>query len=469
MPVILSDGIVLVDGGESLDFALFSGFTSDDLIQYLTYYQIHFLLEFMKRLPRFSLGIGDRFGRQGLAQLRAFIKLREQTGVVVAPVWNKSNREHIFMGTHPQSVRLEADITVQALDWNLPYFVDADHVAQQNVEKFISSSDFFTLDVAEFMGRPSSDLEIEDFMARHAYLLSPVEIEGLESPITLTKEHLRVYLNVTLAAIREAGKLYRYIRGVKGHDDFVVEISVDETVTPQQPALLLVILAAIGEERIPVQVLAPKFSGRLKKGMDYAGDPQVFARQLDANICLLRDAISRYDLPDSLKLSVHYGSDKFSLYPFITDALRRHHTGIHIKTAGTTWLAEVVGLALSGGEGLAIAKELYGRALLQFDFLCQPYQASLEIDTARLPTAEMVSQWTSEQFARALRHVPEDPLFNGNFRQFMHVAYKIAAKMGPRFTVQLEANQEWIEPEVMANLYDHHLLPIFGSLGQMEA
>ena len=81
----------------------------------------------MSTLPKFSMGIGDRFGCQGVAQLEA-MRLAQAKGIEVVPVWNKSYREHSIIGTRPTDARAEADAAVKALGWNKPYFVDADHV-----------------------------------------------------------------------------------------------------------------------------------------------------------------------------------------------------------------------------------------------------------------------------------------------------------------------------------------------------
>ena len=106
----------------------------------------------MKQLAPYSMGIGDRFGQQGTAQLEAFHLLAEHEGVTVVPVWNKSNREHTLIGTKPQDVRDEADAAVREAAWKAPYFVDADHITLKNVDPFIEASDFFTLDVADYIG-----------------------------------------------------------------------------------------------------------------------------------------------------------------------------------------------------------------------------------------------------------------------------------------------------------------------------
>src|SRR5450759_4682581 len=79
-------------------------------------------------LARYSIGMGDRFGLQGIAQARA-VQQAAQEGVVVTPVWNKSNREHQLAGTLPADVRREADAAVHTAGWTQPSFVDADHIS----------------------------------------------------------------------------------------------------------------------------------------------------------------------------------------------------------------------------------------------------------------------------------------------------------------------------------------------------
>ena len=125
----------------------------------------------MINLERFSIGIGDRFGREGPAQLAAFLKAKA-AGVAITPVWNKSNREHTIVGTHPDSVRAEADAAVRALNWTGSYRVDADHIGLKTVDRFIGASDFFTIDVADFIGQPASADAVRDFVSRQRRLLA---------------------------------------------------------------------------------------------------------------------------------------------------------------------------------------------------------------------------------------------------------------------------------------------------------
>lgn len=416
----------------------------------------------MKLLETYSMGIGDRFGRQGSAQLEAFRLLAQNERRHVAPVWNKSNREHAIIGTRPESVRHEADAAARAAEWPHPYYVDADHISLKNVDGFIASSDFFTLDVADFIGETLDEGDIYGFVSRHEDLIGTHEIDGLEKPLVLTQHHVAEHLRGTLFAIRQAGRLYRHIVERKGTDDFVTEVSMDETASPQTPVMLLVILAAIADERIPVQTLAPKFSGRFNKGVDYVGDPALFGREFDEDVCVARYAARRFGLPESLKLSIHSGSDKFSLYPYVAQTLKKRGAGVHVKTAGTTWLEEVIGLAESGGEGLSVAKEIYTRAFSRFDELCGPYATVIDVQPKRLPRPEEVCAWNGGRFAATLRHAPGDSQFNPDFRQFIHVAYKVAAELGDRYLEALAANQKVVAKHVTDNLYVRHLKPLFG-------
>ena len=98
------------------------------------------------------------------------------------------------------------------------------------------------------------------------------------------------------------------------------------------------LLAALADEKVRAQTIAPKFTGRFNKGVDYVGDLAQFEREFSDDLAVIAHAVARYGLPANLKLSVHSGSDKFSLYPIIRRALARTGAGVHLKTAGTTWL-----------------------------------------------------------------------------------------------------------------------------------
>ena len=403
--------------------------------------------------------MGDRFGHQGEAQLRAVIEA-EALGISVTPVWNKSNREHNIIGSEPASVRAEADAAVAALGWRSPYYIDADHVGFGTVDRFLASSNFYTIDVADFVARESEPAEVAKFVQEHRQRVDALRLKGVILPDT-DGDVIEGAAHKFLAAMHEAGRIYRHIAAMKG-DAFIVEVSVDETDTPQTSAELLLILAMLAREGIPVQTIAPKFTGRFNKGVDYAGDLARFEKEFDEDLAVVRLAIQAFGLPPSLKLSVHSGSDKFSLYPVINRLLKKHGAGLHLKTAGTTWLEEVIGLAEAGGEGLQIAREIYATAHARFDELAKPYAAVIDIDRARLPSPAEVLKWDSARYVAALRHEPSRPGYNPHFRQLIHIAFKVAAEMGPRYTDALKANREIIARNVTTNLLKRHLKPLFG-------
>jgi tagaturonate epimerase len=414
----------------------------------------------MMKIEKFTLGIGDRFAHQGRPQLQAILKARE-AGIDVYPVWNKSNREHSIIGSRPDDVRAEADSAVAALGWTGAYYVDADHIGLKTVDAFIPASDFFTLDVADFTGKVADSKAVDAFLKTVSRYAGSLSIPGIDQPFRLTEETVRGVAGKFLLAVQEAGRIYRHLEGKKGRDNFVTEVSVDETDAPQNPVELFLIVAMIGEERIPIQTIAPKFTGRFNKGVDYVGDLAQFEKEFDEDLSVIAFAVREFRFADNLKLSVHSGSDKFSIYPIINRLIKKHNAGLHVKTAGTTWLEEVNGLAESGGEGLALVKEVYAQAHEHFAELVAPYSTVIDIEATKLPDPKSVMSWSSAQYANSLRHVESSPDYNPNLRQLLHVGFKVAAGMGKRFTEALRANEKIVGENVTENLFDRHLKPIF--------
>ncbi len=377
------------------------------------------------KIGKYSFGVGDRFAHEGINQLKALIEAEERFGVHFVPVWNKSNREHQIVGTEPTQTRQEADAAVAALGYKDPYFVDADHINLTNVDRFIEPSDFFTIDVADYIGK-----------------------EG-----TMEERFL--------PAIKEAGKIYRHIAERKGADNFVTEVSMDEVDQAQTPEELQYILREIAREEIPIQTIAPKFTGRFNKGVDYRGDLVRFEKEFEQDLQVIDDAVKAYGLPENLKLSIHSGSDKFSIYPIMGRLIRKYDKGIHIKTAGTTWLEENIGLAVADPEALALAKKIYLGALGRMDELTIPYAAVIDVDTTKLPTPEELAGWDAETYARSMRHNQDDPLYNPSLRQLIHVSYKIAAELGDEFYPALEKHTDVIGQQITDNLCERHIKRLF--------
>ncbi len=412
-------------------------------------------------LEKFSFGIGDRFGMEGEAQLRALQQARDH-GIDVVPVWNKSNREHVIIGTSPWDTRREADRAVRAFHWTSSYYVDADHIGLATVDGFLEPSDFFTIDVADFIGKPADAAAVSGFLSAMKSSVRRIALPDVQYQVVITDELLQTFAENYLLAVQEAGRVYRAIAVQKGAENFVAEISFDEAEVSQTPEELFLILAAVAKEKIRLQTIAPKFVGKFLKGVDYVGDVAAFARQFELDVAVIRSAVETFDLPASLKLSVHSGSDKFSLYPSIHKSLAKHGAGIHVKTAGTTWLEELIGLVEGGSDGLEFAKRVYRESLDRYDLLVKPYLAVVDIQTSRLPTPSTVNTWTGAKFAAVLRHDPACKDFSADIRQLLHVGYRIAAEQGDVYMELLKTYRKTVERNVAENLFQRHLLPIFG-------
>jgi len=411
-------------------------------------------------LEKYSIGIGDRFAHQGKAQLQALINARAN-GLNIVPVWNKSHREHTIIKTSPADVRKEADIATTQMRWPHSYYVDADHISLKNVDLFMASSDFFTLDVADFIGQPIAQADIDAFIAKHRNLAANLAIPGIDQPLKITKQQIAAIAAKFLLAVKQAGKIYHHIQNAKGSDNFITEVSMDETDSPQTPVEMLFILAAIADERIPAQTIAPKFTGRFNKGVDYVGNVNTFTNEFEQDLAVIRYAVNEFSLPANLKLSVHSGSDKFSIYSPIAKALQKYDAGLHLKTAGTTWLEELIGLALAGGHGLEIAKQIYEIAFDRFDELCKPYASVIDIDPAKLPSPRTVADWPGKQYADTLRHDQSCDQYNPHFRQLLHVAYKVAAELDSQYLTALTEHENIIAQNVTQNIYHRHIKKVF--------
>jgi tagaturonate epimerase len=412
------------------------------------------------QLGKYSIGVGDRFAHQARAQLQSCIEASKK-GVEVIPVWNKSNREHRIVGSNPRATRVAADAAVAALHWKKPYHVDADHINLATVASFIDSCDFFTIDVADHIGQPTSPESVQSFVARHPELQTSLQLPGSTCLLPLTRNSVTSVATKYLAAAQEAARIYRQIAQQKGQSNFITEISMDETDSPQTPAELLTILAAIADEAIPLQTIAPKFSGRFNKGVDYQGDIANFAEEFSLDLAAIAFAVRHYALPANLKLSIHTGSDKFSIYPSIHRALELLGAGVHLKTAGTTWLEELCGLAESGGAGLQCAKQIYRQAYDHRAELSAPYAKVIDIDPEKLPPSAAVDGWSPAQFSGALHHNLASPFYNPSFRQLLHISFKFAAAMGSAYLDLLTANESLIAAKVTSNLFERHIRPVF--------
>lgn len=413
----------------------------------------------MRGLERFSFGVGDRFGMEGKAQLSAIVKAEEK-GVAITPVWNKSNREHVAVQSQPLAVRKEADEAVEKLNYGSRYFVDADHITLDNVDRFIPHSDFFTIDVAEYIGKKPTKADKDAFLDYVEKYTNELYVPGINRKILITKEQLEEILNTFLYAAKKASGIYTHIASSK-KENLVIEISMDEVAHPQSPVELFFVLAALAFYKIPINTIAPKFTGRFNKGVDYVGDLNQFEKEFEEDILVISYAVQEFHLPQNLKLSVHSGSDKFSLYPIMNKLAKKHQCGLHVKTAGTTWLEEIIGLAESEGEAFEFTVEIYHKALQRYDELTGPYNTVLDINKEKLPLVEHLLENGGQKMANSLRHDPNCEAYNPHLRQLMHCAYKIAAEEGKRYFDLLITHRKKIEDNVTYNIFERHLKPLF--------
>ncbi|MGQ1947919.1 tagaturonate epimerase family protein [Geofilum sp. OHC36d9] len=410
----------------------------------------------MKKLSKYSVGMGDRFAHEAKFQLKAVVEASRK-GYDISPVWNKSNREHTTIGSEPIDARKAVDKTIKEMAWDKPYFVDADHINLDTVDRFMDSSDFFTIDVASYIGKQGDCGQKEAFIKSMKKYIGTFTIPGIDKPVNITAQQVDEIVDQYLYAACMAGETYKKIAAAKGVGNFITEVSMDEVPNPQKPVELFFILAMLAYYNVPAQTIAPKFTGRFNKGVDYVGDIKVFTEEFEANLMVIDFAVKTFGLPDELKLSIHSGSDKFSIYDPIRELTKKHDKGFHLKTAGTTWLEEVIGLALAGGEALDFVKEIYAKALQNVEKLCAPYADVIDIDESKLPSAAEVNSWSNEDFANAIRHIPGHPQYNPNMRQLVHVGYKLAAENINKYNALLEQHADIVGNCVFENIYERHL------------
>jgi len=410
-------------------------------------------------LRKYSIGVGDRFGHQGAAQLAAVQKAVD-LGVYVTPVWNKSFREHQIIGTTPQDQRHAADQAVIEFGWQDAYCVDADHINLNNVDEFLDHCDFFTIDVADVIGQQADREKLDKVIRRQSRLTGPLVLVADRPAIDISRDVISQAALKYVHAIDTADRIYQYIREHKS-GSFLVEISMDETDQPQTPAELLLILEGLAAAGIPCRTIAPRFSGRFNKGVEYVGDITRFAQEFESDVAVIQYAVKAFGLPDTLKLSVHSGSDKFSLYPIMRVILQNWDAGVHLKTAGTTWLEECIGLAVADEAGAALLKEIYAQAYEQRDDLMAPYREVLDIDIGKLPLPREIARLSGQAFANSITHRQAEALYNRHMRQLMHVAYKLAAEKRELFLPGLERCRAIVSQRVTDNLFTNHLKPLF--------
>ncbi|MEA2087338.1 MAG: tagaturonate epimerase family protein, partial [Candidatus Caldatribacteriota bacterium] len=351
---------------------------------------------------RASFGTGDRLGIATPAHIRAF-KDKDIFPVLA----QQSVREMARTERNWQKVLDDTIWGCFEEGYIGPFGADADHVKDTKELKEAADCSFtmFTLD-------PS------DYIRKDLLKLNKKEINNLYEQISERKDLERLYLNKTYnftgqrlmfndnslpeiiltysEALNHVVKCYEFLKSYK-KDDFDLEISVDETPTVTSPLAHLFIVLELQRRGVDFQNLALHFLGDWQKGIEYIGNVEEFTGEFSLHAAIAKN-IGGY------KLSLHTGSDKFSVYPIFsrgTDGL------CHIKTAGTSWLEEVKVVAM---KDPALYREIHRFALENFAKDRASY--NLTTDLSRVPNIDKLSD---EQLV---------DLFNEpDSRQLIHITY----------------------------------------------
>lgn len=293
---------------------------------------------------RTSFGFGDRVGSATPGHVQA-LRAADPNGRIAPIFAQQSVRENTRTGRTPQQVLDDATWGVFQEGWRAPWGADADHVKEiADLAPFVGAGyTFYTIDPSDHVdnaahtaapvalrekaaGLPWDALGGSYETLRERYCAAPFVLEGLTlrfDEITLLRA-----LGKYGRAIAHTAAIAAALTARLGGAAYDLEMSVDETDTPTSAHEHFFIASELRARDIPVVSLAPRFVGKFQKGVDYIGDIAPFEAELVQHAAIMRHF-------GSYKISVHTGSDKFSIYPIVA-----RHTGgrVHVKTAGTSYL-----------------------------------------------------------------------------------------------------------------------------------
>lgn len=349
-----------------------------------------------------SFGTGDRLGIATPAHIQAFSDKN------IFPVLaQQSVREMERTESHWQKVLDQAIWGCFEEGYKGPFGADADHVKDlENLQKAVDCGfTFYTLDPSDYIDERIIHLNKEELRKRYQAWPERQEIEG----IYLDKEykianHKLIFNQDNLAeialtygeAIKHVEKCYQLLKeNHKG--SFELEVSIDETPNPTSPLAHLWIASELHRRGVDFQNIAPHYIGDWEKGIDYIGDVDTFQKEFKLH-CQIAAKMGGY------KLSLHSGSDKFSVYPIFAGESNGLY---HIKTAGTSWLEAVKAIAICQPP---LYREMHRFALQCFEK--DRYSYLLSTDLKKIPPVMSLND-------EELIHLFED----NNARQLMHITY----------------------------------------------
>lgn len=377
-------------------------------ICYLNHHNLKLLREIFPCLnPSFcglraSFGTGDRLGIATTAHLQAF------KGKDIFPILaQQSVREMSRTERNWQKVLDDAIWGCFEAGYEGLFGADADHVKDIKELKEAADCDFtmFTLDPSDFIKNEIGRLNKQELEKLYNQISNAKEIENIylnkkykvgEQDLIFDEESLKEIILTYSEALKHVVKCYEFLKGYK-KDNFDLEISVDETPTVTSPLAHLFIVLELQRRGVNFQNIALHFLGDWQKGIEYIGNVEKFAKEFSLHAAIAKE-IGGY------KLSLHTGSDKFSVYPIFTQETEGLY---HIKTAGTSWLEEAKVVAMKNPD---LYREIHRFALKNFEKDRASY--NLTTDLSRIPDIDAIT---------------DDELINlfkqNDSRQLIHITY----------------------------------------------
>ena len=366
------------------------------------------------RKERTTVGCGDRLG---LATYGHVLAAREyQLSPVLA---QQSMRELSMTNRTFRGVVDDATFLVFCADYREGYGADGDHLKKiEDIDVALEAGmPMITLDLSEVMNAAAGDWDAEQIdkafaglsdAARSRIANDYADKEFVVGSMSVKVDALTAKRCAVMydAAIDFALKVYKHLCSKRG-DEFDLEISIDETTSPTLPSHHLYIARELRRLGIEFSSLAPRFVGEFQKGIDYIGD----LKEFDAQFIVHAQIAKTYG---NYKVSVHSGSDKFSVYPTVG----RETSGyLHLKTAGTSWLVAVEVLAKCDPQ---LYRDMHKCALENVNEMLKLYHITADfnkipaLDTlsdAQLPALMEMAE------ARQLLHINYGPILTGSLRE----------------------------------------------------
>lgn len=326
-----------------------------------------------------SFGFGDRLGLATPGHIAAVM------GTHFNPIFaQQSVRENLRTGRTPQDVMDTAKRAVESAGWDADWGADADHLKSvDDLPSFVNAGyTFFTVDPGEFVDNEADNDSIYNLEQKNRSVdfseFENIYIHNLEDLGfgSFNKEILMRAIAKYGKAISHTEVMYRRLCELNDHFDF--EVSIDETDSPTSPFEHYFIANELIRKGVKFTSLAPRFIGRFEKGVDYIGDLQALDLEF-AKHAKVTNSFGTY------KISLHSGSDKFSVYPLLA-----RHWGkmIHVKTAGTSYLEALRTLAQYKPELFAsiwtLGLERYDIDRVSYHVSADPFQISSSLANADL-------------------------------------------------------------------------------------